>query len=125
MGEIRAISAELKRNVSAIVTADSAEKAKHAFAELQISVEKAFAIASHVRNTDKLRADWLVIEAKRALMIGINAIAERSDAEPREKEKEEPEKQTPRRKFSFFNIFGKKFGSFVGNAIAKHNNHKQ
>ena len=125
MGEIRAISAELKRNVSAIVTADSAEKAKHAFAELQINAEKAFTISAIVRDTDKLRADWLVIEAKRALMIGINAITERSDAETtREKEREEPEKQTPGRKFSFFNIFGKKFGSFVGN-IAKHNSHKQ
>lgn len=58
-------------------------------------------------------------------MIGITAISERSDSETaREKEKEESEKQTPRRKFSFFNIFGKKFGSFVGN-IANHNSHKQ
>ena len=126
MNEIRAISAELKRNISAITTANNPEKAKHAFAELQINAEKAFSIASIVRNTDKLRADWLVIEAKRALMIGITAMSERSNTEiTPDKEKEESEKQTPRRKFSFFNIFGKKFGSFVGNAIAKHNNHKQ
>ena len=121
MNEIRAISAELKRNISGIMTANSAEKAKHAFVELQINAEKAFSIASVVRNTDKLRADWLVIEAKRALMIGITAMSERSDADTTpEKEKEESEKQIPRRKFSFFGLFGKKFGSFVGNAITKH-----
>ena len=130
MGEIWAISVELKRNISDIMSAENSEKAKFAFAELKINVEKALTIASIVRDTDKLRADWLIIEAKRALMIGINAMTERSCTEPpREKEKEETEKQTPRRRFSFFNIFGKKFGSFVSNAVAKHNNnhnnHKQ
>lgn len=126
MSEISMIAAEMKRNISNIMTADNSEKAKHAFAELQINAEKAFAIASIVRDTDKLRADWLIIEVKRAMMIGINAMAERSDAEPaREKEKEEPEKPASRRNFSFFRLFGKRLGSFVGNAIAKHNSHKQ
>lgn len=119
MTEIRAISAELKRNISDVMTADNAEKAKHAFSELKINVEKAFTIAYIVRDTDKLRADWLIIEAKRALFIGIAAMSERSTDRP-EKEKEESEKQAPRRKFSFFGLFGKKLSSVISNNNMKH-----
>ena len=121
MHEIRALSAELKRNVSDIATADNSEKAKFAFAELKINVENAFNIASRMRDTDKLRADMLIIEAKRAMITGINAMAERpgTEAEPFE---EKEKKQEPRRKFSFFRLFGKKINY---NAITKHNTHKQ
>ena len=100
MSGFKSISTELRRGLVAVITAEDSEAAKHAYASLKTTVEKALVLASATTSgRDKIRAEALAADARRALRSATTALALRDRGDEMDEEPEE--KKVPRRRFSF------------------------